>query len=156
MVAWLWSLCHNLPQTLLVLTALLLMSKMGVLSAPKQISELTLFFSNFLVFFPNTVVLVLTLRACGNRKMPLFFSVEQVSRRQLGVWLGSSLLNYLTMLSPPLSWMYWAKAMPFGCSWAHCSGKHISLLVNKAVGAFLDCLAFSIILCLKTDSSSWE
>lgn len=61
--------------------------------------------------------------------MPLILSKEQVSRRQLGGWLQ----NYLTMVFPPHSWVYWAKSLPFGCSWAHCIGEHISLLVNRAV-----------------------
>lgn len=38
----------------------------------------------------------------------------------------------MTMVSCPLSWVYGAKSLPFGCSGAPCIGQHSSLLVHKA------------------------
>lgn len=67
-----------------MLTALLWLSKMVVLSAPEPHFELTLLLSSLQILFPNTLVLVLALRACRNKKVPLVLSKEQVSRRQLG------------------------------------------------------------------------
>lgn len=83
--------CHR---SIFVLTALLLLSKTVVLSAPERLFELTLLLSSLQILFPNTLVLVRALRACRNKKMPLILSKEQVSRRQLGGWLSADLLDY--------------------------------------------------------------
>lgn len=66
----------SLTRTFFVLAALLLLSQMGVLSAPEQLSELTVLLPSFRVLFASTLVRVLALRAPKNRKMPLILSEE--------------------------------------------------------------------------------
>lgn len=52
-----------------------------ILSAPEPLLELTLLLSSLQVLCPNTPVLVLALRVCRSRKVPLILSKEWVSRR---------------------------------------------------------------------------